>query len=89
MLDTDISSSIMKRSQDAILKRLQKVAVGDVCISAITKSELMYGVQASPRRQQDQTALDGYLRHVVVLDYPDEAAHTTLRLAPISSCSEP
>jgi tRNA(fMet)-specific endonuclease VapC len=74
MLDTDISSYIMKRSHDSVLRRLQKVAVGDVCISAITKSELMYGVQASPRRQQDQAALDAYLRYVVVLDYPDQAA---------------
>ncbi len=74
MLDTDISSYIMKRSHDIVLRRLQKVPVGDVCISAITKSELMYGVQASPRQQQDQAALDVYLRHVVVLDYPDQAA---------------
>jgi tRNA(fMet)-specific endonuclease VapC len=74
MLDTDISSYIMKRSHDSVLRRLQKVPIGDVCISAITKSELMYGVQASPRRQQDQAALDAYLRHVVVLDYPDQAA---------------
>jgi tRNA(fMet)-specific endonuclease VapC len=74
MLDTDISSYIMKRSHDSVLRRLQKVPVGDVCISAITKSELMYGVQASPRRQQDQAALDAYLRHVAVLDYPDQAA---------------
>jgi tRNA(fMet)-specific endonuclease VapC len=74
MLDTDISSYIMKRSHDNVLRRLQKVPVGDVCISAITKSELMFGVQVSPRAQQDQAALDAYLRHVLVLDYPDEAA---------------
>jgi tRNA(fMet)-specific endonuclease VapC len=74
MLDTDISSYIMKRSHGSVLKRLKKVSVGDVCISAITKSELIFGVEVSPRRQQDQVALDGYLKHVVVLDYPDEAA---------------
>jgi tRNA(fMet)-specific endonuclease VapC len=74
MFDTDISSYIMKRSHDNVLRRLQKVPVGDVCISAITKSELMFGVQVSPRREQDQVALDAYLRHVLVLDYPDEAA---------------
>jgi len=74
MLDTDISSYIMKRSHDAILRRLQQVAVGEVCISVITKSELMFGVEVSPRRQQDQAALDVYLRHVEVLDYPEDAA---------------
>jgi tRNA(fMet)-specific endonuclease VapC len=74
MLDTDISSFVMKRSHESVLKRLQKIPIGDVCISAITKSELMFGVEVSPRRQQDQAALDAYLRHVTVLDYPGEAA---------------
>jgi tRNA(fMet)-specific endonuclease VapC len=74
MLDTDISSYVMKRSNDAVLRRLQKVPVGDICISVITKSELMYGVEVSPRRTQDLAALDAYLRHVEVLEYPDEAA---------------
>ena len=40
MLDTDTCSYIMKRSNDAILKRLQKVPVSDVCISVITKDSL-------------------------------------------------
>jgi tRNA(fMet)-specific endonuclease VapC len=83
MLDTDISSYIMKRSHDAVLRRLQKVAIGDVCISVITKSELLYGVELSPRRSQDQAALDAYLRHAQVLEYPDEAAlyHAQIRAA--------
>src|SRR3984957_6589868 len=74
MLDTDISSYIMKRSHDAVLRRLQKVPIGAVCISVITKSELLFGVEVSPRRQQDHAALAEYLRHVEVLDFPEEAA---------------
>ena len=74
MLDTDISSCIMKRSDDAVLRRLQKVAVSDVCVSAITRAEMMYGVEVSPRRQKDQAALDEFLRYVEVLDYPATAA---------------
>jgi len=45
-----------------------------VCISAITKSELLYGVEVSPRAQQDQAALDEYLRYVQVFAYADECA---------------
>jgi tRNA(fMet)-specific endonuclease VapC len=74
MLDTDISSYVMKRSNEAVLRRLQAVAVQDVCISAITKSELLYGVEVSPRGQQDQAALDEYLRYVHVFAYADECA---------------
>jgi len=74
LLDTDISSYIMKRSHEAVLRRLQTVPIGAVAVSVITKSELLYGVEVSPRRQQDSLALSEYLRHVEVLDFPDEAA---------------
>ena len=74
MLDTDTGSYIMKRSNDAVLKRLQQVPVGDVCISVITKSELLFGVERSPRRQQNEVALNAFLRYVEVLDFPDEAS---------------
>ena len=74
MLDTDTSSYIMKRSDKNVLRRLATVAVSDVCISAITKSEHLYGVEVSPHRQKDQAALDAFLRYVEVLDFPGEAA---------------
>jgi tRNA(fMet)-specific endonuclease VapC len=74
MLDTDTCSYVMRRSNLAVLKRLQEVRVSDVCISVITKSELLFGVELSPRRQQDETALKAFLAYVEVLDFPDEAA---------------
>ncbi|MGD0469253.1 MAG: type II toxin-antitoxin system VapC family toxin [Terriglobales bacterium] len=74
MLDTDTCSYIMKRSNDAVLKRLQKVPVNDVCISVITKSELLFGVEVSPRRRQDESALSAFLGYVEVLDFPDTAS---------------
>jgi tRNA(fMet)-specific endonuclease VapC len=80
MLDTDIFSYIMNRSNDAVLQRLEMVGVSDVCISAITKSELMYGVEVSPRRQRDQDALDFFLKYVEVLDYSGAAAQDYARI---------
>jgi tRNA(fMet)-specific endonuclease VapC len=74
MLDTDTCSYIMRRSHDAVLKRLAKVPVSDVCISVITKSELLYGVEVSPKRRQDEAALAAFLRYVEVLDFPDKAS---------------
>ncbi|SRR5258708_35642881 len=74
MLDTDTCSYVMKRSHPAVLARLQQVRVSDVCMSVITKSELLFGVEVSPRRQQDEIALHAFLAHVEVLDFPDEAA---------------
>lgn len=74
MLDTDTCSYIMKRSNDAVLKRLKRVRVSDVCISVITKSELLFGIELSPRRQQDEAALNAFLGYVEVLDFTDEAS---------------
>ena len=73
MLDTDTCSYVMKRSSQAVLNRLQEVPVSDVCISVITKSELLFGLEMSPRRQQDETALNAFLAYVEVLDFPDQA----------------
>ncbi len=74
MLDTDTCSYIMKRSNQTVVTRLRAVPVTDVCISVITKSELLYGVEVSPRRVQDATALQAFLPHVEVLEFPDAAA---------------
>jgi len=74
MLDTDTCSYIMKRSHPAILKKLQRVPVSDVCMSVITKAELLFGVEVSPRRAQDEAALSALLRYLEVLDLPDAAS---------------
>jgi tRNA(fMet)-specific endonuclease VapC len=74
MLDTDTSSYIMKRNNADVLRKLQRVAVADVCISAISRCELTYGVEVSPRRSRDEEALAQFLRHVAVLDFPRAAA---------------
>ena len=75
MLDTDTCSFIMRRSSPPLLRRLRTVPVADVCVSVVTKSELLCGVEVSPRRAQDAAALAAFLPHVQVLDFPDDAAH--------------
>ncbi|MEZ5289819.1 MAG: type II toxin-antitoxin system VapC family toxin [Vicinamibacterales bacterium] len=76
MLDTDTCSYIMKRSHPLLLKRLQSVPVDDVCMSVVTKAELLYGVELSPRRAHDSAALAAFLPYVdaVALD-EDVALH--------------
>jgi tRNA(fMet)-specific endonuclease VapC len=45
-----------------------------VCVSAITQSELEFGVEISRRPDRDRDALELFLRHVQALDYPASAA---------------
>ena len=74
MLDTDTCSYIMRRSKRTVLKRLRTIPITEVCTSVVTKSDLLYGVEVSTRRQQDDAALTAFLPHVAVLDFPDQAA---------------
>lgn len=74
MLDTDIASYTVKRSNDAVLRKLQTVPISAVCISAVAESELRFGVEISPRRHKDQEALETLLRFLPVVDYPAAAA---------------
>ena len=77
MLDTDTCSYIMKRLNPALSNRLQATPIDDVCMSVVTKAELLYGVEASPRRALDATALCAFLTYVHALDFPDDALPTT------------
>lgn len=74
MLDTDTCSYVMKRSHPAVLQRLQARPVADVCMSIISKAELLYGVEVSPRRSQDAAALAALLPYVEALEFADDAA---------------
>ncbi|CAN5377857.1 type II toxin-antitoxin system VapC family toxin [soil metagenome] len=74
MLDTDTCSYIMKRTSELLLRRLRSVPVSDVCMSVITRAELLYGVEVSPRRTRDAGALAAFLPYVEVLPFEDDAA---------------
>lgn len=74
MLDTDTCSYIMKRSHQTVLDRLQSTPVGEVCISVVTRAELQYGVELSPKRVHDAAALAAFLPYVDVLDLTGDAA---------------
>jgi tRNA(fMet)-specific endonuclease VapC len=74
MLDTGTCSYIMKRSHPLVLKRLQSVSVDDVCMSVVTKAELLFGVEVSPRRTHDAAALAAFLPYVEAVDLGEGAA---------------
>ena len=74
MLDTDICSYVMKRSSPGRLARLARTPLPDVCMSVVTRAELLYGVRGSPHHARDAEALRGFLTYVEVLDFPEQAA---------------
>jgi tRNA(fMet)-specific endonuclease VapC len=87
MLDTDTSSYVMKRSSAPVLDRLRETAVAEVCVSVITKAELLYSVELSPRPEQDHAALEAFLLHVETLDLADSATtHDAAIRADLKRC---
>ncbi|MDP2954962.1 MAG: type II toxin-antitoxin system VapC family toxin [Longimicrobiales bacterium] len=74
MFDTDTCSYLMKGASKVLDERVGQVAVGDVCMSVITRAELGCGVAISPRPEQDRKALEALVAYVQVLELPEEAA---------------
>ena len=74
ILDTNICIYIIKKKPEQVFDRFKSVAVGDLCISAITFSELQYGVSKSASPDRNQAALTEFLGPINILDYPAAAA---------------
>jgi tRNA(fMet)-specific endonuclease VapC len=73
LLDGGMAAGLLRRDA-AMMRRLETVAPAEVCISAVTLSELMFGVAMSREQERDKAALDEFLLHVAVLEYMREAA---------------
>ncbi|MEK7271192.1 MAG: type II toxin-antitoxin system VapC family toxin [Planctomycetota bacterium] len=73
LLDTNICIYLINRRPASIRERFERVAVGDIAISAVTASELRYGAEKSARREQNLQALGKFLLPLPVLPY-DAAA---------------
>lgn len=78
LLDTNICIHLMTRRPgfERVLRRLSGRSFGEICISAITVSELRYGVAKSAKSADNATALEEFLSRFELLDYPVDAAET-------------
>ena len=76
LLDTNTCIYVIKRSPPQVYKRLRKLRIGEVGISAITFCELQFGVTNSSKPDKNQLALTEFLAPLEVLDFPSAAAVT-------------
>ena len=53
MLDTAICMYLIKHKSEAVLRHLRNSEPGDLCISAVTFAELLFGVAKSEYRQRN------------------------------------
>lgn len=75
-LDTNICIYIIKKAPVKVFRTLGKHRAGDIAISAITHSELQFGVSKShpDYRETNQLLLNQFLAPIEILDYPKEAS---------------
>jgi tRNA(fMet)-specific endonuclease VapC len=74
MLDTDIASYIIKRRSPEIEARLSAIEPSMVCVSAITRAELLYGLKRLPPDHRLHIGVRQFLKIVRVLSWDAEAA---------------
>ncbi len=89
MLDTNAASEAM-RGHPAFDARLQALPPGQWCISAVTCSEIRYGVAKRPEAVRLHRMVDEFLRIVPILPWDTRAAnkHGELR-ADLKACAAP
>lgn len=74
LLDTNICIYCINRNPQKVIRRLQKLQIGDAGISAITYSELQYGVANSSDPERNLAALLEFVAPLEIADYSSTAA---------------
>jgi len=74
MLDTDTASTVIKRRSPAIEAKLAEIEPAMVCVSVMTRAELLYGLKKLPASHRLQVGVRQFLRIIRVLPWDAEAA---------------
>jgi len=73
LLDTNICIYIIKKTPEKVLKKLESIInnekENEIYLSAITVSELYYGVEKSTQIKKNLEALKGFLTPFKILDF--------------------
>ena len=74
MLDTNICIYIIKNKPQSVLDELKKCNVGEIILSSITVSELIYGAYKSQFVEKNLKAIEHFLIPFDVAEYDYKAA---------------
>jgi len=74
MLDTDTASYVIKSRPPQIQAKLASIPQSDVCISVMTRAELMFGLKRLPANHPVRFGVRQFLKIVKCVPWDDEAA---------------
>jgi tRNA(fMet)-specific endonuclease VapC len=80
LLDTNIASCIIKGNSPAVDRRLVKVAMAQVAVSAVTEGELRFGAARLPHAARLHNLIEDLLLRVTILPWDSDAAQQYGRL---------
>jgi len=69
MLDTNICIYIIKNKPRSVKERFREFEIGELCISTISVSELMYGAYKSEQTQKNLKAIESFLMPFEIVNY--------------------
>lgn len=75
MLDTDTASYLIKGRSPVIEAQLALLSPSMVCVSVITRAELLYGLKRLPADHRLHLAVGRFLKIVRVLSWDSDAAN--------------
>jgi tRNA(fMet)-specific endonuclease VapC len=75
LLDTNIASYIIKGNSPTLDRRLVKVPMAQLAISAVTEGELRFGAARLPHATRLHSIIEEFLLRVSVLPWDSDAAH--------------
>ncbi|MBP3201863.1 MAG: type II toxin-antitoxin system VapC family toxin [Lachnospiraceae bacterium] len=75
MLDTNICIYILKNYDNMLIEKFSGFNYGDICISSIVYSELVYGVEKSKKRNENMKNLLKFLSCIKIYDYDVNASN--------------
>ena len=74
LLDTNVASCIIKGNSPAVDRRLVKVAMAQLAISAVTEGELRFGAARLPHAARLHNMIEDFFLRVAVLPWDSDAA---------------
>ena len=74
MLDTDICSYIIRERPVSVLEKFKRIDASNLCISAITQAELLYGIARSSSKKVNREVVSDFIGRLIVLDWNSAAA---------------
>ena len=74
LLDTNIASCVIKGNSPAVDRRLVKVAMAELAVSAVTEGELRFGAARLPQAVRLHAMIEDFFLRVAVLPWDSDAA---------------